>query len=89
MKKILSAVIILFAQLAYSQTTIYVNTSAGGSNNGTSWENAYTLLQSALDNAVSGDQIWVAAGTYYPTSYYDLTNSSRYYHFRLIDGIEI
>jgi hypothetical protein len=46
-------------------------------------------LQSALDVAVSGDQIWLANGTYYPSSAYDLTNTSRYYHFELIEGVAI
>ena len=46
----------------------YVKWNASGANNGTSWTNAYTDLQSALSTSLSGDEIWVAAGTYKPTS---------------------
>ena len=43
---------------------IYVK--AGSAGDGTSWINAYGNLQDALAEAESGDQIWVAAGTYMP-----------------------
>ncbi len=69
--------------------TVYVASIASGNNNGTTWANAFTSFQSALDLAASGDQVWVAKGTYKPNYAYDLTNTPRYYHFRMIEGVEI
>jgi len=64
--------------------TIYVDIDAGGSNNGTSWSDAYTSLQSALSAAASSDEIWVAKGTYKPTTGTDRTSS-----FQMKNGVEI
>lgn len=69
--------------------TIYVKSDAVGSNNGTSWTDAYTSLQSALNAATSGDQIWVAKGTYKPSYDYGLGGGSRFNHFRMINGVAI
>lgn len=46
----------------------------GGTGDCSSWENACDL-QDALSDDVSGDEIWVAAGTYYPTDGTDRTIS--------------
>ena len=46
---------------------IYVYWKATGANNGTSWKDAYTDLQSGLAGAAGGGQIWVAAGRYKPS----------------------
>ncbi|MBN1511108.1 MAG: hypothetical protein JXB13_03770, partial [Phycisphaerae bacterium] len=45
---------------------IYVDHAAGGANDGTSWTDAYVDLQDAMEAAVGGTVIWVAAGTYRP-----------------------
>ena len=61
----------------------YVNISATGANTGTSWADAYTDLQSAITASDSGDQIWVAAGTYTPAA------SDRAVSFAMKDGVAL
>ena len=63
---------------------IFVNSNASGGGNGSSWNDAYLSLQSALTDAVSGFEIWVAAGTYYPTDDYD-----RSFSFQMKNGVAI
>ena len=67
---------------------IYVDVNAGGANDGTSWEDAFLELQSALDVAASGDQVWVAAGSYKPTAQHGGTGE-RYRSFQLLNGVAI
>jgi hypothetical protein len=66
---------------------VYVNHAAGGANNGTSWTDAYTSLQTGIDNAFPGDELWVAKGTYKPSYAYERTNTSRFYHFRIPNAV--
>ncbi|MBN1513490.1 MAG: right-handed parallel beta-helix repeat-containing protein [Phycisphaerae bacterium] len=49
---------------AAAQTVIFVDASATGAGDGSSWADAYTAVQPALSVAQPGDQVWVAAGTY-------------------------
>ncbi|WP_013334895.1 hypothetical protein [Gloeothece verrucosa] len=53
--------------------TIYVKTGSTG--NGSVWNNAYGNLTSAITATQSGDEIWVAAGIYKPTTGTDRTAS--------------
>ncbi|NPA24426.1 MAG: hypothetical protein GXO34_01185, partial [Deltaproteobacteria bacterium] len=59
------AVVLLVASPLLAKN-IYVDGSNGGYANGVSWETAYPNLQPALDEALSGDIIKVAEGTYTP-----------------------
>lgn len=69
MKKISTLIILLHCLCLQSQSTIFVNKNVqGGLQNGTSWSNAFPDLQQALAVATDGDDIWVAAATYFPTS---------------------
>jgi hypothetical protein len=61
---------------------IYVK--AGSQGNGSSWDSAYGDLQKALRHAVPGTQIWVAAGTYYPTQ-----TGDRDVSFVIPEGVEL
>jgi len=46
----------------------YVDNTANGANDGSSWNDAYTNLQDAIDAYTTG-AIWVKEGTYYPSAY--------------------
>lgn len=70
-------------------TIYYVKTDGNNSNSGTSWSEAKLTLQAALDLAVSGDQIWVKEGIYKPSYDYGLGGGSRYFHFRLKNGVSL
>lgn len=74
---------LLFCAGLQAQKTIFVKANATGSNNGTSWTDAFTALPAALTAAVAGDQIWVAAGTYKP----DAATANNV--FTLAPGVEL
>ena len=68
-KAIILFIVTLFCMSNYANAKgvniTYVNVMAKGLNNGESWDNAYTDLQSALNDPRS-NEIWVAEGIYAP-----------------------
>ncbi|HNP20377.1 MAG TPA: T9SS type A sorting domain-containing protein [Fulvivirga sp.] len=76
--KYIVMVVMIFGSFSINaQTIFYVDAGATGANNGTSWPNAFIELQTAIDVAEinSPAQVWVKAGTYYPTAGTDRTIS--------------
>jgi uncharacterized repeat protein (TIGR01451 family) len=69
--------------------TTYVDADATGIGDGTTWENAYLELQSALAAVTGGDQIWVAEGVYYPDEGTGQIDNERPSTFILIDNVAL
>ena len=74
--------------LPHTPVIIFVDQNASGANNGTSWTDAFTELQSALAAAVNGDQVWVAAGIYLPSEQHG-GSGERYKSFLMKNGVAI
>ncbi|MCK4958980.1 MAG: leucine-rich repeat domain-containing protein, partial [Planctomycetes bacterium] len=69
---------------------VYVDQDAvSGDDDGTSWSNAYLNLQDALAVAVSGDEIWVAAGVYRPDDGALVVVGDREATFQLKSGVGV
>lgn len=81
--------LLLNSFLLNSQTVYHVSNSGDDSNNGFSWVMPIKNLQTALNLATSGDEIWVAQGTYYPDEGTGQNNNDRTSTFTLKDGVKV
>src|ERR1035437_3728993 len=93
-KSILILILFSIVQLINTVTIATVRyVKSTGSGAGTSWANAANDLQLTINNAVSGDQIWVVAGTYLPNRRADvlgtITVNDRNNAFVLKSGVKI
>lgn len=92
-KKLLATLtLVVLVTALQSQNVIYVNSNAWGDNDGSSWGNAYVDLSEAIQAAQSGDQVWVAAGVYYPTmqpNYPVGAPEPEFNHFTLKKGVSV
>ncbi len=82
--KTLAVAIFMGCSVLSTQAQIYVDASATGDKDGSSWANAFTDLQTALDAAAENAEIRVASGTYKPTAAPDETtddNRKKAFHF--------
>ncbi|WP_346237616.1 right-handed parallel beta-helix repeat-containing protein [Niabella insulamsoli] len=61
---VLLVILLCGARPGTSQTIRYVKAIAEGAADGSSWSNASSDLQQAINNSTSGDEVWVAAGEY-------------------------
>ena len=64
--RLLSAIICLSTILSSFGQIVYVHQNATGNNDGSSWEDAYLTINSAVSNASANDEIWIASGVYIP-----------------------
>ena len=85
MRFFLAILILLVFTFGAGAAVRYMKADVTGANNGTSWTNAYTDLQSAFSVAVAGDQVWMARETYTP----DGGTKNRSAAFVLVEGAKI
>lgn len=86
----------LFTLLVLSLLTVptfavryHVKTTGSDAAAGTGWTVAFATLQKALTAAASGDEIWVATGTYYPDEGGTFSNNDRNAYFSMKNGVAI
>jgi Secretion system C-terminal sorting domain/Divergent InlB B-repeat domain len=87
MKVFLNSLLILFsliyAHSATAQDIIYVDADATGKEDGSSWSDAYVVLEDAIANGSNGDSIWVKKGMYRPKG------GKVHHQFKMKNGVHL
>jgi len=92
MKRVLFLTIVLIMRslsAPASAQVVFVDDSATGANDGSTWANAFNYLQDALEVAESGDEIRVAQGTYKPDQGDNVSTGDREAVFNMIGGVTL
>jgi Secretion system C-terminal sorting domain/Immunoglobulin domain len=82
-----AALFICLTPSLIAQTIFYVKPN--GTGNGNSWVNASADLRQILLNAPKGSQVWVASGTYKPSTCTTCNDADRRVHFRMRDSVAL
>jgi len=86
MRKIYLLFLVALLAMPASATVHYVDANrSDNAGDGLTWATAHKYLQTALTAAVDGDQIWVAQGTYKPTT----STTDRTASFVMKEGVAI
>jgi hypothetical protein len=88
MRKMFTLSLLLASMIAYSRI-IYVKPTGNDNATGNSWATAYKTLRKALSVAVANDDIWVAAGTYYPDVIGATNNNDTTASFLMISNVDV
>jgi len=81
---------VVFNQPGPGSSMIYfVSKDGNDSYSGDSWDMSFLTLQKALSFAASGNEIWVAAGTYYPDEGPGAVDNDRLSFFQMKPGVRI
>jgi len=83
-QSILAGLALLIVPQSLAAKTIFVKSGASGMATGANWSDAYGSPHQALAEALPGDQVWIAQGTYTPGTPFD-PNAS----FVVPDGVSV
>jgi hypothetical protein len=88
---VIAVILFLFGCATALADVFHVDADASPGGDGDSWATAFKYLQDALNDAESGDEIWVAEGTYKPDRDEggNVIPGNRYEKFQLINGVGV